>query len=76
MDVEEILWFRGRSKGSIAEHLGVTAAHFSNICHGRYALPSRHISPLAALIGSSITEIVEAFDKVRNAFEKKVKTDE
>lgn len=71
MDVESLLWFKGKTKAQMADALGVSAPHFSNICKGKHPLPIKLVAPMASLLGVSKDEIVTAFDTLRESYSEK-----
>jgi plasmid maintenance system antidote protein VapI len=64
MDIEELLWFRGKKRGQIAAALGISQPYFSNICTGKAALPFACVMPLAEILQTTPGAIVEAFAAV------------
>lgn len=65
MEIDKHLWLKGFSQKSIAEHLGVSQGHLSEICNGKKEMPQRLLAPFADLIGEPQAKVAMALARVR-----------
>jgi transcriptional regulator with XRE-family HTH domain len=70
MKVQEFLHFRGKTQTQVADALGISNGHFSEMCRGIKGFPLDKVLPLAEMMNLAAVDVVSAFVTVRETYER------